>query len=78
MQPLAVVEAFDVSDDRDPCSIPRGENLAMNQFVLQRREEALGTGVVVTVAVPTHAGQEAVRRHQSAAIARAVEHPRSV
>ena len=75
MQSLAVVEAFDVSDDRDPCSIPRGESLAMNQFVLQRREEALGTGVVVAVAVPTHAGQEAVCCHQSTIVARAVEHP---
>lgn len=74
MQSLTVVEAFDVSDDRDPCDVPGGEGLAMDQFVLQGRKEALGTRVVVAVAVSTHAGQHAVCRHQSTVVARAVEH----
>jgi len=44
MQPLAVVEAFDVSNDRHPCGVPGGEGLAMDQLVLPRSKVSVKTG----------------------------------
>lgn len=51
MKPFAIVEAFDVPDDRDPRSVACREGFAMHELVLQRGKEALRAGVVVAIAI---------------------------
>ena len=51
MQPLAVVEDFDVFGDGEARPCPGGEGLPVVHLVLQGSEEWLGGGVV-----PAHAG----------------------
>ncbi len=60
MQPLAVVEDFDVVGDGEPCPRSGGEGLSLVHLVLQRPEEALGCGVVPAHAGPANAGANAV------------------
>ena len=55
MTPDRVVEAFDVVEDRQPCGVPRLVRVPVgDQLLLDRREEALGGGVVVGVAAAAH------------------------
>jgi len=50
MNPCAIVEQLDVFKDRPSRLIPCLEVLVVDDFVLQRAEEALHHGVVVAVA----------------------------
>src|SRR5215217_6094241 len=51
---LAVVEDFDVVEDLGPQLGFGGPRAAVDEFLLKRREEALGDGVVVAVAAAAH------------------------
>src|ERR1700744_2328461 len=55
MPPGRVVEAVDVLVDRRPADVVVGVVLMVDPLGLQRREEALGDGVVIAVAGATHA-----------------------
>jgi hypothetical protein len=68
MPALRVVVVLDVVTD---CVVRFGaglEGAAVHQFLLQRREEALGDGVVPTVARGTHAASGAVLLEQRAVL----------
>jgi len=60
MQPLPIIEHFDELEYLRPSLLPRVVIPVMDQLVLQRTEEALDDGVVVTVALATHAGHQAL------------------
>lgn len=61
MQPLAVVEPFDKRKNLPARVIPRVIDLVVDEFVLQRTEEAFGHRVVIAVALPTHTRRQAER-----------------
>ena len=46
MPALAVIEQFDVLEDRLPSFVPASEVCLMDEFVLQGMEEALRHGIV--------------------------------
>jgi len=54
MEPLAIIEPFDKPKDLSTGLVPRLIRLVMDQFILQRAEEAFRDGVVITVTPPTH------------------------
>ena len=47
MNAVAIIEAFDVIEDRQFCLISRSEVMVMHPFILQVGEEALGHRIVV-------------------------------
>jgi len=59
VEPLAVVKDFDPFKDRRACVGARGEAMAMNQFAFHGAPEAFHHGVVVAVAAPAHAWNDA-------------------
>lgn len=68
MQPLAVIDALDVTDDSHPGRVPRSKGLPVSKFVLQGREEVLRASVVVAVAVTAHPDTILPIRHEVASI----------
>lgn len=56
MEPLSIVEHLDEFKDHSLRRLMGPEVLIMDQFILERTEETLDHGIVVTVALPTHAG----------------------
>src|SRR5689334_15520099 len=60
MPAFRVVEVLDVVGNGVVRLGPRCEDVAVHEFLLQGREEALGDGVVVAVADAAHALPEAV------------------
>jgi len=64
VQPLAIVEDLDELEQLCLGLLARAIVLVMDQFVLQRTEEALHHRVVVTSPLPTRAGHEPVSREQ--------------
>jgi hypothetical protein len=54
MQALPIVEHLDELKHRRPGLLAGPEVLVMDQFVLERTEEAFDHGVVIAVALPTH------------------------
>src|SRR6185437_16561775 len=65
MSPVWVVPCFDETEDRVPCLGRRAEAPPIQQFTLQRREEALRHRIVVTVA---HAAARWPHTHLTAAL----------
>ena len=61
MEPLAIIEPFDKRKDLPTGFLPRVIPLVVNEFILQRAEETLGSRVIITVALPTHARRDAAR-----------------
>lgn len=61
---LPVVVHLDVLEHLPPHSVPGLESLAMDRLDLEAMEEALGTGIVVAVALGTHAALEIVPGQQ--------------
>lgn len=74
LQTLAIVEDFDVLEDRAFGLLARREPAAVDQFGLEPAPEALGHGVVVAVAPPAHAGHRAVRPQQTLVLIAGVLH----
>ena len=64
MPPALVVEALDVGEDVAVCLIAGCILAMMNQFGLERVEEALHRGVVVAVGPAAHGRPEAGSLHQ--------------
>jgi len=64
MQPLAIVEPFDVLKDRLAGRGPILELPMSDQLILERTEEALDRGVVVAVALAAQAQNDAPTREQ--------------
>ncbi len=62
MTSLRIVEQFDVTKNVLPCCFPIGVDFPANPFPFEKLKEALGNGVVVTVAAPAHAGDQVVHR----------------
>ena len=62
MQPLTVIENFDVFEYRRPGFITGFEIAMMNQFGLESVEKTFSNGVVLTVSFFAHAGDHAVCR----------------
>ena len=62
MQPLAIVEAFDERKDVLTRFVARLIGSVMNEFVLERAEEAFRHGIVVAIALATHARRDTERR----------------
>ncbi len=60
MAPLPIVEDLDVREDFTPSVLVCDEVDVANELGLECREEALGYGVVPTIAFATHARNEAV------------------
>jgi uncharacterized protein YecE (DUF72 family) len=58
MQPLSIIEYLDELEHLRTGFIPRVVIAIMDRFVLERAEEALHHGIVVTVPFPAHAGRE--------------------
>ena len=58
--PLWVVEHLNVVKDISPGLIARWIDLSTNALALKQLEEALGYGVVVTIAATAHAGDQIV------------------
>jgi len=59
VEPLAVVKHFDPFKDGGPGFGPRGELTAMHQFAFEAAPEAFHRRIVVAVAGPAHAGDDA-------------------
>src|SRR3954454_6725201 len=55
----AVVEALDVLEDLAGQLAPRRPGVAVHEFLLERGEEALGDGIVVTIALAAHRAGDA-------------------
>src|SRR6187401_3652514 len=53
-----VVEALDVTEEREPRLVARGEGATLDELVLDRRDAALGAGIVPGVALRAHAGHD--------------------
>ena len=62
--PLTVIVGFDVFKHSRTHLVSRPEALAMDAFNLQAVEEALGTGIVVAVALGAHATPKFMRSNQ--------------
>lgn len=62
MQPLAIVKPFDEGKDVLTRVVARLICSVMNEFVLQRAEEALRHGIVVAIPLATHTRRHAERR----------------
>lgn len=62
MQPLAIVKAFDEREDVLTRFVAGLIAAVMNEFVLERAEEAFRHGIVVAIALATHARRDAERR----------------
>lgn len=60
MPPGPVVVHLDVFKYRPPHGSTPGEALAVDHLHLERVEEALGAGVIITVALAAHAANKAV------------------
>ena len=60
MYPRAVIEQFDVIEDRRPRCVAGLERVMPRQFVLEIREEAFDDGVVVAISLLAHALDHAV------------------
>lgn len=58
--PFWVVEHLDVIEDIGLGGIARWIDLAADAFALEQLEEALGHGVVVTIAASAHTGDQLV------------------
>ena len=54
MQALPVIEYLDVFEDGGSGLLSGVEVVEVNEFILQRTEEALGAGVVLAVAAAAH------------------------
>lgn len=50
----------------DGCRLRRGEGVMREEFVLDRRKETFGEGVIPAVPGATHAGHDAGRREDAA------------
>ena len=59
MAPLAVIEHLDVLEQLGAGRRARLPRRIMHQLDLQRREEALGHGIVPTIAAPARAADDA-------------------
>ena len=54
MKPLAIIEAFNKCENLSTRFVPGVIRVVMDEFILQRAEEALRHRVIITVALPTH------------------------
>ena len=72
MPPLPVVEDLEVLEELGARRGPRGPRRVVDQLDLQRREEALGDGVVPAVAPPAHAADDPVLRQDPLVVAAGV------
>ena len=75
MNTFAVVEQFDVIEDRRPGLVTGVKVAVMNEFILQGREETLSHRVVLWHFAPIHALPQPVRLEQSSVRRRAVLRP---
>src|SRR5665811_117700 len=57
MDPLAIIEQLDITEDRCSGTFPAQEVRMMNELVLEVREEALSHCVIVSRTFRPHAGQ---------------------
>ena len=64
MAQLAVIAGFNVFKQSRTHPVSRSEALAVGAFNLKAVEEALGTGIVVTVALGAHAAPKFMRSNQ--------------
>jgi hypothetical protein len=75
MKPDGVVELVDVVSDDAPSMLDVSEDATLDALVFERREEALGDGVVPAVALATDAADEAILVELGDVAARAVGAP---
>ena len=54
MKSAAIIEGFDVIEDRAPSLDEAVEAVVINEFVFERTEEGLDERVIVAVALSTH------------------------
>ncbi len=64
MQAWPVIEDLDVVEDCGSGLLSGVEVVEVNEFILQRTEEALGAGVVVAIALGGHARTNPMNLHQ--------------
>src|SRR2546426_11875251 len=72
MPPLAIVEEFEVLEELGARCRPRGPGRVMDQLDFQRREEALGDGVVPAIAPAAHTADDPVLRQHPLVVATGV------
>jgi len=65
VNPFAVVEPFDVIEDRGSCFVACAKVAMVNQFILQSREEALRHSIILRHLAAIHACRCAMRSEQS-------------
>jgi len=75
MKPDGAIELVDVVSDDAPSMLDVSEDAPLDALVFERREEALGDGVVPAVALATHAADEAILVELGDVAARAVGAP---
>src|SRR5712691_4871893 len=75
MPPLAIVEEFEVLEELGARCRPRGPGRVMDQLDFQRREEALGDGVVPAIAPAAHTADDPVLRQHPLVVAAGVLTP---
>lgn len=72
---LAVVEELEVIEELGARRGPRGPRRGVDELDLQRREEALGDGVVPSIAPAAHAANDPVLRQHTLVVAAGVLTP---
>src|SRR3989449_4039742 len=72
MPPLAIVEELEVLEELGARRRPSGPGRVMDQLDFQRREEALGDGVVPAVAPAAHTADDPVLRQDPLVVAAGV------
>src|SRR5881296_1078632 len=72
MPPLPIVEELEVLEELGARRRPSGPGRVMDQLDLQRREEALGDGVVPAIAPAAHTADDPVLRQHPLVVAAGV------
>src|SRR3989449_7298058 len=72
MPPLAIVEELEVLEELGARRRPSGPGRVMDQLDFQRREEALGDGVVPAIALAAHTADDPVLRQHPLVVAAGV------
>src|SRR6266851_3730552 len=75
MPPLPIVEELEILEEVGARRRPSGPGRVVDQLNLQRREEALGHGVVPAIAPATHTADDPVLRQHPLVVAAGVLTP---
>src|SRR2546425_2973630 len=72
MPPLPIVEELEILEELGARRRPSGPGRVVDQLDLQRREKALGDGIVPAIAATAHAADDSVLRQHPLVVAPAI------